>query len=130
MIDHVAIRTRHIAEALQFYDAAIAALGGGVKLDFPKEQNDGRAERIYGRDVLSFGLIEVDANAPDGLPVHLAFSARTHAEVDAFYKAAMAAGGRDNGGPGPRPQYGENCYAAFVFDPDGNNIEAVCFTPE
>ena len=62
--------------------------------------------------------------------VHLAFAARNRAQVDAFYQAATAAGGRDNGPPGIRADYHPNYYAAFVFDPDGHNIEAVCHAPE
>jgi predicted lactoylglutathione lyase len=61
--------------------------------------------------------------------VHVAFVARTRDEVDAFYRAAIAAGGKDNGAPGPRPHYHAHYYGAFVFDPDGNNIEAVCHRP-
>ena len=62
-------------------------------------------------------------------PIHLAFGAETRADVDAFYAAAMAAGGRDNGGPGVRANYHPNYYAAFVLDPDGHNVEAVCHQP-
>ena len=61
-------------------------------------------------------------------PLHFAFAADSAAMVDAFYEAAMAAGGSDNGAPGPRPHYHEAYYGAFVLDPDGNNIEAVCHT--
>jgi len=67
--------------------------------------------------------------APAGPGRHYAFTARSRAEVDAFYAAAIAAGGRDNGGPGPRPHYHPDYYAAFVYDLDGNNIEAVCHAP-
>ena len=65
-----------------------------------------------------------------GEGTHVAFRAKTRAEVDAFHEAALAAGGRDNGGPGLRPHYGPDYYAAFVFDPDGINLEAVCHAPE
>jgi predicted lactoylglutathione lyase len=61
---------------------------------------------------------------------HVAFTARSRAEVDAFHAAALAAGGKDNGGPGLRPHYHPHYYGAFVFDPDGNNVEAVCHAPE
>ncbi|MEO7687823.1 MAG: VOC family protein [Sphingomonas sp.] len=67
---------------------------------------------------------------PLGSGLHIAFVASTRAEVDAFYAAAMAAGGRDNGAPGLRPHYHPNYYGAFVFDPDGVNIEAVCHAAE
>jgi catechol 2,3-dioxygenase-like lactoylglutathione lyase family enzyme len=62
-------------------------------------------------------------------PLHVALTAKDRASVDAFYHAAIAAGGKDNGSPGPRPHYHPNYYAAFVFDPDGHNIEAVCHAP-
>ena len=62
-------------------------------------------------------------------PVHVAFRAQNHAQVDGFHAAAKAAGGIEHGGPGLRPQYGPHYYAAFVLDPDGHNIEAVCITP-
>ena len=64
-----------------------------------------------------------------GQPVHIAFAASDRASVDAFHEGALAAGGRNNGGPGLRPEYHQSYYAAFVFDPDGNNIEAVCHEP-
>ena len=104
MIDHIGIRTRHIAEALAFYEAAIAAMGGSMRMEMPKDYTGGKTVRAYGRDSMSFWLTEVDGDSPAGQPVHVAFAARSRAEVDAFYKAAMAAGGRDNGGPGLRPQ--------------------------
>jgi catechol 2,3-dioxygenase-like lactoylglutathione lyase family enzyme len=66
---------------------------------------------------------------PRAVPIHVAFLAPSRAAVDAFYRAAIAAGGKDNGPPGLRPHYHANYYAAFVFDPDGNNIEAVCHAP-
>ena len=65
---------------------------------------------------------------PEKPPVHVAFRAQSRAEVDAFYRAALAAGGRDNGPPGPRPHYHDRYYGAFVLDPDGHNVEAVCHT--
>jgi catechol 2,3-dioxygenase-like lactoylglutathione lyase family enzyme len=65
-----------------------------------------------------------------GTPIHIAFRAETRAQVDAFYKAATAAGGRDNGAPGLRPHYHANYYGAFVLDPDGHSVEAVCHAPQ
>jgi catechol 2,3-dioxygenase-like lactoylglutathione lyase family enzyme len=130
MLDHIGIRTRHIDRALAFYEAAMAALGGGMRMEVPKDFTGGVVVRGYGREMPVFWLTEVAADAPQGSPVHLAFSARNRAEVDAFYTAAMAAGGQDNGAPGLRAQYHPNYYGAFVLDPDGNNIEAVCHLPE
>ena len=80
----------------------------------------------YGRERPQFWLTEADFAGP----LHIAFQARNRAEVDAFHTAAMAAGGRDNGKPGLRVNYHPNYYGAFVLDPDGNNIEAVCHDPE
>jgi len=71
----------------------------------------------------------ISSGKPNVPPLHVAFRSDSRAQVDAFYKAAMAAGGRDNGGPGIRPHYHENYYAAFVLDPDGHNIEVVCQSP-
>jgi catechol 2,3-dioxygenase-like lactoylglutathione lyase family enzyme len=71
----------------------------------------------------------ISSNADRGA-THVAFTASDRASVDAFYEAAVAAGARDNGAPGLRPHYHETYYAAFVHDPDGNNLEAVCHTPE
>ena len=76
-------------------------------------------------DCSSFG--EGPPNAPR---VHVAFRAETRRQVDEFYRAALAAGGKDNGGPGPRPHYHRDYYGAFVLDPDGHNVEAVCHEPK
>ena len=129
MIDHIGIRTAHIAASRRFYDEAFAALGGGERKEVPKEFTGGMTVLGFGREVPVFWLTEA---GPDGAssPIHIALSARNRAEVDAFYKAAMKAGGRDNGGPGLRPQHHPDYYGAFVFDPDGNNVEAVCHRPE
>jgi catechol 2,3-dioxygenase-like lactoylglutathione lyase family enzyme len=125
MIDHTGIASEHIKEAQAFYDAAFAALGGGARMVVPKEFTGGTVVVGYGREQPVFWLHEGAA----GPGRHVAFSARNRAEVDAFYKAAMKAGGRDNGAPGLRPQYHPDYYGAFVLDPDGNNIEAVCHGP-
>lgn len=125
MIDHTGIASQNIARAQAFYDAAFAALGGGARMVVPKEFTGGKTVVGYGRERPVFWLHEGEA----GPGRHVAFSARNRGEVDAFYKAAMAAGGRDNGKPGPRPQYHPDYYGAFVLDPDGNNIEAVCHDP-
>ena len=71
----------------------------------------------------------IGGGKPNVPPIHVAFRAASRAQVDAFYRAALAAGGRDNGAPGLRPHYHPNYYGAFVLDPDGHNIEAVCHEP-
>jgi catechol 2,3-dioxygenase-like lactoylglutathione lyase family enzyme len=130
MLDHIGIRTSHYAAASSFYQAVMAAMGGGQKMSVPLEYTGGKHVVGFGRDMPVFWLTEVDTGTANQSPQHIAFSARNRAEVDAFYRAAMAAGGRDNGGPGLRPDYHPDYYAAFAFDPDGNNIEAVCHKPE
>jgi catechol 2,3-dioxygenase-like lactoylglutathione lyase family enzyme len=129
MLDHIGIRTARFSAANAFYDAVMKALGGAMVMQVPPEYTGGKHVLGFGREAPVFWLTEIDG-APESLPVHIAFSARNRAEVDAFHAAALAAGGRDNGGPGLRPDYHPDYYAAFAFDPDGNNIEAVCHKPE
>lgn len=127
MIDHIGIHVSDYAAAKHFYDAAFAVLGGLLVMTVPAEYVGGRMVGGYGRDKPEFWITEGEAQVP---PLHVALTANSRAEVDAFYKAAMAAGGRDNGPPGIREYYHPNYYGAFVLDPDGNNIEAVCHKPE
>jgi catechol 2,3-dioxygenase-like lactoylglutathione lyase family enzyme len=111
LIDHVHLRVKDVAASRRFYEAVFAAIG--------------RKDVIVDGDGF-FQADELFVNAADDdvSRVHLAFQANDRATVDAFHKAALAAGGRDNGAPGERP-YHPGYYGAFAFDPDGNNIEAV-----
>jgi catechol 2,3-dioxygenase-like lactoylglutathione lyase family enzyme len=114
-LGHVKLPVRDVDASRHFYANALAPLG------FELVYDDGRA--------IGFGpppreLLALEQTAASILGVHVAFDAPDPATVDAFHAAALAAGGRDNGAPGPRP-YGDNYYAAFVLDPDGHNIEAV-----
>lgn len=127
MIDHSGIQVADIEAAQRFYAACFAALGGAQLMQVPVEYTGGKVVVGYGRDKPDFWLSEGQAQKP---PLHFAFAAHDRAMVDAFYEAAMAAGGRDNGAPGLRPEYHADYYGAFVLDPDGNNIEAVCHKPE
>ena len=127
MIDHTGIVVADYAKAKAFYDAAFGALGGGRLHQVPPEFTGGRRVVGYGRERPVFWLNEGGEPGPGR---HVAFAARSRAEVSAFYEAAMKAGGKDNGGPGLRPHYHPNYFGAFVIDPDGNNIEAVCHHPE
>ena len=127
MIDHTGVSASDFAAASKFYDAAFAALGGAMLMKVPLEHTGGVQVAGYGRDKPDFWITEGPVQTP---PVHVAFAAGSRAEVDAFYKAAMTAGGTDNGAPGLRPHYHPDYYGAFVRDPDGNNIEAVCHRPE
>ncbi|MBU1383985.1 MAG: VOC family protein [Alphaproteobacteria bacterium] len=120
MIDHLALDVTDIARSRAFYAAALAPLGFRILA----EERDGDST------VVMFGVegpefVIADKERP-GEGNHVAFRAETRAEVNAFHAAALKAGGRDNGAPGLRDNYGPNYYAAFVLDPDGFNIEAVC----
>jgi catechol 2,3-dioxygenase-like lactoylglutathione lyase family enzyme len=123
MIDHVGIPVSDYARAKAFYEKALAPLGYDVLMEVRQERHDALAAG-FGRD----GNADFWIGGEGGLAmsVHIAFLAADRAAVDAFHRAALAAGGRDNGPPGLRPQYEANYYAAFVLDPDGHNIEAVC----
>ena len=125
IIDHTGVAVSDIAKSRTFYDAALAPLGAKVTMEVNVPGYTGLG---YGKGKPDFWLGA--HGGPATTPIHIAFSAASRAEVDAFYAAAMAAGGKDNGPPGPRPQYHPGYYAAFVFDPDGHNIEAVCHKPE
>jgi catechol 2,3-dioxygenase-like lactoylglutathione lyase family enzyme len=126
MIDHTGLKVRDPAASRRFYEAALAPLGYRVMMEVPVEVTGGRV-------VLGYGVppkpdFWVAEGKPEQPPVHVAFRAESRAQVDAFYRAALAAGGRDNGPPGPRPHYHRSYYGAFVLDPDGHNVEAVCHT--
>jgi catechol 2,3-dioxygenase-like lactoylglutathione lyase family enzyme len=117
MIDHIALEVGDYRRSKDFYLPSLAALGYGLLREF-----EGRIGG-FGRDGKpSFWIREGE---PHGT-LHVAFAARNRDEVEAFYAAAVAAGGEDNGPPGLRAHYHPNYYGAFVLDPDGNNIEAVC----
>jgi catechol 2,3-dioxygenase-like lactoylglutathione lyase family enzyme len=121
MIDHVSIGVRDIAKAQAFYDAALKPLG------YTRLSTAG-ATLGYGKASAAFWIGKAERPVPPDLHsgLHFCFSAPTRKSVDAFFKAAMAAGGRDNGKPGLREDYGPAYYAAFVIDPDGYRLEAYC----
>jgi catechol 2,3-dioxygenase-like lactoylglutathione lyase family enzyme len=128
MIDHTGIAVSDLERSRTFYEQALAPLGYLPIVELPA----GVSGAIF---AVGFGVppkpdFWVGAGQPQASNVHIAFRADNRAEVDAFYEAAMAAGGRDNGAPGLRPHYHPNYYGAFVLDPDGYNIEAVCHRPE
>jgi catechol 2,3-dioxygenase-like lactoylglutathione lyase family enzyme len=126
MIDHTGIPVTDFEASRTFYDAALAPLGASLVMMVPEEFTGGAKVGGYGYDRPQFWLHESKESGPGR---HYAFTADKREEVDAFYEAAMAAGGRDNGKPGVREHYHPNYYGAFVLDPDGNNIEAVCHGP-
>lgn len=119
MIDHVTIGVDDVAASRAFYERALEPLGMAVVMG-------GEYGAGFGRD----GKPEFWIRSRTGRdPVHIAFSSPDRATVDAFHAAALAAGGTDNGGPGVREHYHPSYYAAFVLDPDGHNVEAVCHRP-
>jgi catechol 2,3-dioxygenase-like lactoylglutathione lyase family enzyme len=121
MIDHTGVAVTDIAKSRAFYAAALAPLGYAALMEFGDAVGFGVPPKP------DFWLGRTPVKVP---PTHVAFRAESRRQVDAFYQAAMAAGGRDNGPPGLRPHYHANYYGAFVLDPDGHNIEAVCHTAE
>jgi catechol 2,3-dioxygenase-like lactoylglutathione lyase family enzyme len=128
MLDHIGLSVADFERAKAFYQAALKPLGLGAIMEVTAEETGGDAHAGFGENNKAFFWIGTGAKPRGG--THVAFTAKTRAEVEAFYRAALAAGGRDNGAPGLRPEYHPNYYGAFVFDPDGNNIEAVCHRPE
>lgn len=122
MFDHVDCPVSDYQRARDFYDVLLAPLGLSCLIARPAKAADDPSHAGYGRDGHA-GFWICDKTRRGRL--HLAFAAATRAEVDAFHAAGLAAGGTDNGGPGLR-SYAPNYYAAYVLDPDGNNIEAVC----
>lgn len=127
MLDHVGILVADWTRAKRFYDAAFAPMGITMLAEVPVAHTGGVKVGGYGRTKPDFWLTESRDVGPGR---HYAFSAGSRAQVDAFYAAAIASGGQDNGAPGLRPQYHEHYYGAFLIDPDGNNVEAVCHVPE
>ena len=127
MIDHTGLTVTNPEKSRLFYETALAPLGYKMLMEVPKEFTGGLVVRGFGVPPKpDFWTKEGTPNQPR---LHIAFRADNRQQVDEFYKAAIGAGGTDNGPPGPRPQYHPGYYGAFVLDPDGHNIEAVCHTP-
>lgn len=129
MLDHIGFAVTDLARTRVFYTAALAPLGISVQREVPAEPTGSRGAGLGfgppGRPFLWIGEGKLQAGG-----LHVALAAADRATVDAFYAAALAAGGTDNGAPGIRAHYHPNYYGAFVLDPDGHNIEAVCRQPE
>jgi catechol 2,3-dioxygenase-like lactoylglutathione lyase family enzyme len=127
MIDHTGISVRDIKKSKAFYTRALAPIGYTLLAEFP-------ASVTGSSDVAGFGVAPrpdfwIASGTSNVPPIHVAFRVENRRLVDEFHKAAMAAGGRDNGGPGVRAHYHPNYYGAFVLDPDGHNVEVVCHNP-
>jgi catechol 2,3-dioxygenase-like lactoylglutathione lyase family enzyme len=118
MLDHVTIGVSDIERSKMFYDQALRPLG------IERLYAEGKTFASYGADRKAFFWIGLRETSQTG--AHVAFTAQDRETVEQFYQAALAAGGQDNGPPGLRPHYHENYYGAFILDPDGHNIEAVC----
>ena len=124
MIDHIGLDVADIVRSRDFYARALAPLGYRIVQEIRPEPERPPAVVMFGvGDEPDFVIAKDKAPGPGN---HVAFRAESRGQVDAFHAAALAAGGRDNGGPGLRKRYGPTYYAAFVLDPDGFNIEAVC----
>lgn len=119
MIDHIGISVSDLARSRAFYEKALAPLGYSALMTYPEAIGFG----VGGKPDFWIGIGGAGAHA------HVAFVTKSRAVVKAFHEAALAAGGKDNGGPGVRAHYHADYYGAFVLDPDGHNIEAVCHEP-
>jgi catechol 2,3-dioxygenase-like lactoylglutathione lyase family enzyme len=120
MLDHIGLTVADFARSKEFFKQALAPLGYQLMMEFPDAAGFGKEGKP------DFWIAKGSAAGSS----HVAFVAAQRRVVDDFHKAALAAGARDNGKPGLRTQYHPNYYGAFVFDLDGNNVEAVCHTPE
>lgn len=128
MIDHLNLAVSDIDRSRAFYTAALGSIGIVELLNIEPDRTESGGKMVgYGRGVKPFFWILDNKRVGEG--THVAFAVGTRAEVEAFYEAALGAGGADNGAPGLRPEYHENYYGAFVLDPDGVNVEAVCHDP-
>jgi len=118
MFDHVGVRTARLEDSIRFYQAVLGTLGHALA----SRDDSGAGLGPPGAPALWISRTD----APARSSVHLAFVAPDRKAVDRFHAAGLEAGGKDNGAPGPRADYGPRYYAAFLLDPDGNNVEAVC----
>ena len=118
MYDHIGLRVKDLDASIRFYESALQAFGYVVA------SRDSASAGLGPKGEAALWLYAAPKGAGGG--IHVAFRAKDRATVDRFYKAGLSAGGRDNGGPGLRVDYSPTYYAAFLTDPDGNNIEAVC----
>ena len=119
MIDHIGLTVSDYAASKRFFEQALAPLGYQVIMEFGRSAGFGVGAKP------DFWISEGTTTAP----AHIAFASPDRSTVGAFHEAALSAGGRDNGAPGLRPDYHPNYYGAFIYDPDGNNVEAVCHRP-
>jgi catechol 2,3-dioxygenase-like lactoylglutathione lyase family enzyme len=129
-LDHISLNVSDYARSKAFYEKVLAPLGAKLIMEFGEAAgfgHDGKPDFWIGKGPTSF---QKPGDLAPITPTHVAFVAKDRAEVRAFHAAALATGGRDFGAPGVRAEYHPNYYGAFVLDPDGHNIEAVCHLPE
>jgi len=130
MLDHIGLAVKDMKKAKAFYKKALAPLGIAVIMEFSaKQTGDGSSHAGFGDPGKPYFWLGHSPKRKGASKIHVSFTASDRKAVDAFYKAALKAGGKDNGKPGLRPHYHPNYYGAFVIDPDGNNVEAVCHSP-
>jgi catechol 2,3-dioxygenase-like lactoylglutathione lyase family enzyme len=122
MYDHVGLRVKNLDASVRFYEAVLAPLGHVLG------SRDASGAGLGPKDAPALWLTPGKQGKNNG--AHIAFRAKDRVSVDRFHAAGLKANGRDNGSPGPRPDYGAAYYAAFIIDPDGNNVEAVCLAKE
>jgi len=127
MLDHIGFPVRDYARSKAFYEKALLPLGYGLVKEV--SLSDDGADGYAGFGTARRPHFWIGTGMPLTGRLHVAFAAKDHDAVRAFHEAALAAGAKDNGGPGLRPHYHENYFAAFVLDPDGHNVEAVCHEP-
>jgi len=128
MLDHVGLTVSDVERSREFYQRALAPLGISLIMTVTPDQTGSGTGHGFGSSGKPYFWIGDHKSASGG--THIAFAAESRTAVDAFYEAALAAGGQDNGPPGLRPHYHPDYYGAFVLDPDGINIEAVSHRPE
>lgn len=128
MLDHIGFPVSSYKRSKGFYMQVLAPLGYGLVMEVNSEHDGDKAHAGFGTE--GRPRFWISAGTPIKGQMHIAFKANTREAVEAFYEVALKAGGKDNGAPGLRPHYHENYYGAFVFDPDGHNIEAVCHLPK
>jgi catechol 2,3-dioxygenase-like lactoylglutathione lyase family enzyme len=128
MIDHIGFAVADAERSKRFYEQVLAPLGMTLVMSVTPEQTEsGGTAHGFGSGGKAYFWVGDNERVGEG--THVAFEAGTRADVDSFHRTALAAGGKDNGAPGIRPHYHPNYYAAFVLDPDGINVEAVCHAP-
>jgi catechol 2,3-dioxygenase-like lactoylglutathione lyase family enzyme len=128
VLDHIGFTVKDFEHSKEFYKRTLMPLGITLMMEITPEQSGGGSHAGFGKAGKAYFWIGTDGEQKGGM--HIAFNAPTRSSVREFYKHAIAGGAKDNGAPGLRPHYHDDYYGAFVIDPNGNNLEAVCHQPE